>query len=218
MAVAARRERERHARRESILDAAEEVIVRVGYQALKMDDVARAAELSKGTLYLYFANKDALCAAIAIRNLDRLLPGLRHQETQAKTGLEAIEGLVRHYCEFTEETPSHFRFAIAWLSSAEDIDDSSDAFHEYRLKVGEVLTIAVESIVRGQADGSVRKDVDPLPTGLNIWTSMLGVVLSNLSRKSFAQRLPIKVDLDNVVQVHIDALKRSIGVPKGSAK
>ena len=65
LAVAARRERERTARREAILDAAEELVVSDGYHGLRMDAVAEAVELSKGTLYLYFANKDALCAAVA---------------------------------------------------------------------------------------------------------------------------------------------------------
>ena len=218
MAIAARRERERHARRESILDATQEVIVSVGYQALKMDDVARAAELSKGTLYLYFTNKDELCASIAVRNLDRFIPGLQTEYTAARTGLEAIERLVRFYSEFTNETPSHCRFAVTWLSSTDDIDDSSESFQEYRLKVGEVLAIAAQSIQRGQEDGSIRNDIDPMSTGLNIWTGMLGVSLANLSRENFAQRLPIELDLDNILDVHIDALKRSLSTSHGIAK
>jgi AcrR family transcriptional regulator len=76
VAVAERREREREARREAILDAAEELTAEVGYEALRMDAVAVAAELSKGTLYLYFANKEALCAGVATRLIDRLLPVL----------------------------------------------------------------------------------------------------------------------------------------------
>ena len=60
MAVAARRERERTARREAILDAAQELIASEGYYGVRMDAVTDAAELSKGTLYLYFENKDCL--------------------------------------------------------------------------------------------------------------------------------------------------------------
>lgn len=46
VAVAERREREREARREAILDAVQELTTEVGYQALRMDAVAEAAELS----------------------------------------------------------------------------------------------------------------------------------------------------------------------------
>ena len=55
-----RRERElrrREGYREIILHAAERVILRKGYSALTMDDVAREAQLSKATIYKYVAGK-----------------------------------------------------------------------------------------------------------------------------------------------------------------
>ena len=55
MAVAARRERERTARREAILDAAQELITAEGYHGLRMDAVAEAVELSKGMIISVFS-------------------------------------------------------------------------------------------------------------------------------------------------------------------
>ena len=58
-----RREREvrrREGYRETILHAAERVILRKGYSALTMDDVAREAQLSKATVYKYVTGKGAL--------------------------------------------------------------------------------------------------------------------------------------------------------------
>ena len=48
MAVAARRERERTARREAILDAAQDLIAAEGYHGMRMDGVAEAARLQQG--------------------------------------------------------------------------------------------------------------------------------------------------------------------------
>jgi AcrR family transcriptional regulator len=47
-----------------ILEAAAETFARLGLGTARMDDVAAAAGVSKGTLYLYFKNKDALVAAL----------------------------------------------------------------------------------------------------------------------------------------------------------
>ncbi|MGB5702538.1 MAG: helix-turn-helix domain-containing protein, partial [Polyangiales bacterium] len=94
MAVAARRERERTARREAILDATQDLIASEGYHGLRMDAVADAVELSKGTLYLYFENKDALCAAVATRLIDAFLPFLQGSLDDAKSGLDAIRALL----------------------------------------------------------------------------------------------------------------------------
>ena len=216
MAVAARRERERTARREAILDAAQELIAEQGYHGMRMDGVAEAAELSKGTLYLYFENKDALCAAVAIRALDTLLPVIEGALDNTSTGLAAVQKLLQKYYEFTQENPHHFRFALAWLSAGERMDDSTEEFQDYRGRVGHMLSLVVSSIQRGQADGSIRPDIDPLPQALQLWTSFLGVVLVGLNKESMAQRIPAPVDLDQLVPLHLDLLVRALSTEGAS--
>jgi AcrR family transcriptional regulator len=53
-------QRRPEARPEEILDAAQEVFTTSGFAQAKLDDVARLAGVSKGTLYLYFDSKEAL--------------------------------------------------------------------------------------------------------------------------------------------------------------
>jgi AcrR family transcriptional regulator len=210
MAVAARRERERTARREAILDAAQELIAVRGYHGMRMDGVAHAAELSKGTLYLYFENKDALCAAVATRLLDTLLPFIETALEEASTGLDAVQGLLRKYYEFTQINPHHFRFAMEWLGAGERMDDSTEAFQTYRGRVGHILSLVVSSLLRGQSDGSIRADIDPLPQAIQLWTSFLGVVMVGLNKEGMAQRIPMPVDLEQLVPLHLDAMVRAL--------
>jgi AcrR family transcriptional regulator len=69
------REREQRRRayyRESILHAAERVIVRKGYSATTMDDVAREARLSKATIYKYIPGKGVLLFEILNHYFDDL--------------------------------------------------------------------------------------------------------------------------------------------------
>ena len=54
-------------KRSRILDAAQSLFLRYGVKRTALDDVVREAGIAKGTLYLYFASKDALFAAIAER-------------------------------------------------------------------------------------------------------------------------------------------------------
>ena len=58
MGIAERKERERQQRREEIIKAAEEIFFSRGTESATMDEVAERAELSKGTLYLYFKSKE----------------------------------------------------------------------------------------------------------------------------------------------------------------
>lgn len=61
------RQRRKAARPQELLDAALSLFVSKGFAATRMDDVARQAGVSKGTLYLYYASKDDLFKAV-VRN------------------------------------------------------------------------------------------------------------------------------------------------------
>lgn len=79
-------------RREEILDAGESLLVTKGLDAVTMADVAQAAGLAKGTVYLYFTAKTELLAALRARYLDRfsarLDVTLRHtSRTKASTSI-----------------------------------------------------------------------------------------------------------------------------------
>jgi AcrR family transcriptional regulator len=52
------------AKRKQILDGARRVFMKLGFDAASMNDVTREAGVSKGTLYVYFANKEELFAAM----------------------------------------------------------------------------------------------------------------------------------------------------------
>jgi TetR/AcrR family acrAB operon transcriptional repressor len=64
--------RRRESYRGTILDAAERVILRKGYSALTMDDVAREAQLSKATVYKYVAGKGSLLFEILGHSFDEV--------------------------------------------------------------------------------------------------------------------------------------------------
>ncbi|MDF2743659.1 MAG: TetR/AcrR family transcriptional regulator, partial [Actinomycetia bacterium] len=58
-------------RREQILDAAERVLVGRGLAATTMADVAEAAAVAKGTVYLYFESRAELLAGLRARYFER---------------------------------------------------------------------------------------------------------------------------------------------------
>jgi TetR/AcrR family transcriptional repressor of nem operon len=58
-------------RREQLLDAAERVLLQRGLAAATMADVAEAASVAKGTVYLYYPSKDELLAGLRARYFER---------------------------------------------------------------------------------------------------------------------------------------------------
>ncbi len=63
---------DREARRQAILQAARQVFARKGFEPATLEAVAREAGLAKGTLYLYFKNKEDLYFHTAVHVLESL--------------------------------------------------------------------------------------------------------------------------------------------------
>lgn len=63
--------KENNAKRQQILAGAHEVFVSVGFDAASMDDVVRAAGVSKSTLYVYFRSKEELFTALIAEERER---------------------------------------------------------------------------------------------------------------------------------------------------
>jgi AcrR family transcriptional regulator len=78
-------ERRKDARPQELLAAALDLFVDRGYAATRLDDVASRAGVSKGTLYLYFANKEELFKAVVRENMVPVL-------TEAEEIIDAYEG------------------------------------------------------------------------------------------------------------------------------
>ena len=93
MGIQERKERERDRRRQQIMIAATRVFSEKDFNKATMEDIAKEAELSPGTLYLYFKNKDELFASLSLRILHYMNIRLQHV---LQAGEEAIEASAGH--------------------------------------------------------------------------------------------------------------------------
>ncbi|NRQ32854.1 TetR/AcrR family transcriptional regulator [Nonomuraea sp. NN258] len=85
------------ARAHTILDAAAELILRWGYDKTTIDDVARRAEVAKGTIYLHWKTRDALFAALLRRERVLMLAEARERAPRSPRALfgELSLGMLR---------------------------------------------------------------------------------------------------------------------------
>lgn len=67
-----RKEREKEHRKEEIVDAAQKVFFEKGLHVATVDEIAEAAELSKGTIYVYYKSKEDLYLAVVMRGMQIL--------------------------------------------------------------------------------------------------------------------------------------------------
>jgi AcrR family transcriptional regulator len=96
-----------------ILDAAQRVFLKRGYQSASLDEIAEAAPASKPTIYAHFEGKEALFEAVVARVIDGLADfegfeprGRTVQDKLASLGIEVVD-------RFIEETIGVARATIA---------------------------------------------------------------------------------------------------------
>ena len=85
------------AKESSILDAAEKIFAQVGFDGAKVSDIARAASVAEGTVYLYYKNKQDLLAGVVGRFWTQLTLGAEAAIEPDATTREQLEQLGRYH-------------------------------------------------------------------------------------------------------------------------
>jgi len=102
-------------KREAILAAATRVFLDRGYGAASMDTIARAAGVSKQTIYSHFGDKAALFEAIILERCDRLLESLPTVSDAGSDAESALRAIASRLLELmlTPEFVARFRVVMA---------------------------------------------------------------------------------------------------------
>jgi AcrR family transcriptional regulator len=148
---------DRDARREAILDVAEEVFVEQGFAAASMSEIAARLGGSKGTLYNYFKSKDELFDAYVLRRCALNLDDIYVIRAEGETVRDVLIRLGRAYLGrvLSDDNLRHFRLIIA---EAERNPEVGRAFYEAGPAKG--AGRLAEHIGKWAADGKV-KVADP---------------------------------------------------------
>jgi TetR/AcrR family transcriptional regulator len=176
MGIMERREREKEQRRNDILDAAEKVFFNKGINLATMDDVAEAAELSKGTLYLYFKSKEEIFTAITCRALTLLKTMFEKAVSQHKTGIEKVRAIGEAYYHYSQKYSDYFHMILHYESSQLD-QSAQQAFLQECHRYGQEVTMVVaDAVASGVNDGSMRPDLDPVRTAFLLQGLSTGII------------------------------------------
>lgn len=178
MTGTSRKERERELRRTEIIEAAERIIFEKGYYAATMDDVAKEAQFSKRTVYMYFNSKEQIYFEIMTRGYRRLLHLLEQDEGSTLSAPEEILQLGWTYYRFGQEYPDYYQAIMEYENGEMDFAKGvPDASREACYELGEqVMNRLVTMLERGKAEGTLHYDEAPRQVGLVLWASMTGVL------------------------------------------
>lgn len=160
-------------KRERILRAAIEVFARKGFYATRVSEIAEAAGVADGTIYLYFKNKDDVLISIFEDRITKLLAFLRAQIEKAGTVDEKVRIVVELQLGLLEEQRD-----LAEVITV-NLRQSSRLLKQYAAPLfTEYLELIAGVIADGQREGVLRGDVSARVVARGLWGALDGIALT----------------------------------------
>lgn len=185
-------------RRAVILDAALRVFGQYGYRRTSMDDIAREADIGKGTIYLSFASKEEVFQALSERLSQRMLAGAEAASRRPGTTADKLAAMHAAWFGTYAETISRSPHAAELLDAKHRLsaDLVTDAASRYKRLVRDVL-----------AQAAAAGELDLEPAGLTADTAAELLIASARGLESSATSpVAYRRYLDALVRVMVAGL------------
>jgi AcrR family transcriptional regulator len=179
-------------RRAAILDAALRVFGQYGYRRTSMEDVAREADVGKGTIYLSFASKEEVFRALSERLSQRMLAGAEAASSRSGTTADKLAAMHAAWFGTYAETISRSPHAAELLDAKHRLsaDLVADAARRFQRLVRDVL-----------AEAAAAGELDLEPAGLTADTAAVLLIAS-------ARGLETSATSPSAYRRYLDALVR----------
>lgn len=168
-----KRTRDPSDKRERILRAAIRVFARKGFYATRVSEIAKAAGVADGTIYLYFKNKDDVLISLFQERVGRLVEELRREASADAPVLERLNRIIAIQLGQLEG-----RRDLAEVVTV-NLRQSTKLLKQYAVPLfTQYMSVVAQLVEEGQAKGELRADVSPDVVARALWGSLDGVLLT----------------------------------------
>jgi AcrR family transcriptional regulator len=206
MGAKERREREKEARKNHILKAARTLLLKKGLHETTVNQIAKLSELSVGTIYLYYHNKEDIFAALQEEGIEILNRFVSEAEAAATTSNDKIRAISSAYVDFSEKNKSYYDIITYFLSSPGQVFPA-------RLKSridksgGKVLNHLVDTIDAGTKSGEFKK-VNSLNHALCFWGTLHGLIQFSKLEKTILRNEKYRDLIEYAVESFLEGLQK----------
>ena len=199
MGIQERKDREKEHRKEEIVDAAQKIFFEKGLLTATMDEIAETAELSKGTLYLYYKSKEDLYLAVNVRGIE-ILYAMVDQTVKSKESLIGkLRALQNVYFDFFEKHKNFFRMFYFFQTSQFHKQVSDEMREMCSAKTHQVWTLVIDLLKKGIGEGLIRPNLDPVEITIILWLSATSL-MQRIDNEDQMWKERMKINLKNTLK------------------
>ncbi|MCZ6529736.1 MAG: TetR family transcriptional regulator [Chloroflexi bacterium] len=163
--------------RESILTAALEVFSQDGYSAARLEDIAQAAEVTRGAIYHHFGSKEELYIALVTERSAGVNQLAEEIVSQGGTSLEILRRLLIGLFEYLNENEEYralLELAVSNMGLTEGLESIRDDTVKGRRRLADLFQ---EMLSQGIEAGEIRSDLSVRSAAWNLVSYMNGLGL-----------------------------------------
>jgi AcrR family transcriptional regulator len=211
-----RREREKAELRTKILDAARELFVREGYEAVTMRKIADKIEYSPTAIYLHFADKDTLIRELCDHDFQAFAAGFLDVAAIADP-VERLRKAGHVYAAFGLQHPQQYRLMFMALrpfvepTKEETADPTRNAYVFLR-----------ETVEQAIVEGRLRREFEDAELlAQTIWAGVHGVVALEIAQgceKGWVNWRPVQKRVEAMIDMILSAILADERAPSSSAR
>jgi AcrR family transcriptional regulator len=153
--IQTRKERDRAAREELILDHAQKILLRDGFQNLNLDELAEAVEYSKGTLYLHFKTKEDIALAVVTRAQQERADFFERALGFQGRSRERVHAVGFACCHFAQVYPDYF--SVELMLKSQSFWEKADELrqHQHAMQGGRCFRVMHKLVTEGLQSGDL---------------------------------------------------------------
>lgn len=209
MGIHDRKQREKQRRRRDIINAARKIFSVKGFNSATMEEIATEAELSPGTLYLYFKNKEELHTSLSIDIL-KYLSNQIHKVVNLDICVEKKMERFRDVFIDLYDYDANILINLFHLQSGETLHNLSEEMMKHLKENSAQAHGAIIQVIKEGIEKGIFIDEHPVAMADVLWGSYAGVVLWVDSKKKLDdQKDFVKSTLVTTFKIIIQGLKKT---------
>lgn len=172
-----RTKQEAAATREAVLDAALTIFGRLGYAAATLDDVAKAALVTRGAVYWHFGSKADLYAALVAERFGRAAAAVMAAAEGASTPVGKLRSLLVATLTHLEVDRDYRAIVELTFFKSEALPEIAGSLDAKRAAMQSQRELATSLIVDAKARGEIDADIDPHTVAITLLGLVNGIAI-----------------------------------------
>lgn len=176
--------------RENIIQSAKTLFESRGIEKTTVDDIAKEADCSKSTLYVYFKSKEEILQTILLEQMKQLLFLLKENIENDGKFRDNYQAVCKAMADYEKKYPIYFSCMLEKIELPKEHEKPDEPDVRWQIyEIGEALNEEVIVLLKkGEQESVIKKGLDPVLTAMFFWSGISEIICFSGQKEQYLKR------------------------------